>query len=172
MRRRKREGGVLGVFAEPAACAAAIRAFVERERRDLTVYSPFSDHRVVAALGRPVSPLGIATLIGAGTGTVSGIALAIFATYRYSFIVWGKPLLSWLPWVVVGFELTILFGALTNFAGMLIGSGLARFREPLHYDARFSVDHFGVFMPCGAGDREKYKTLLTNHGALEVHERD
>jgi hypothetical protein len=168
----KRRAGILGVFTQADVCAQAIRAVKETGSRDFIVYSPVPDHQLSAAIDEKTSSVGYITLLGALTGTVSGFSLAAYATLKWHLIVWGKPFLSWLPWVVIGFEFTILFGGLTNFITMLLMSGLPRLRVTAGHDPRFSNDHYGVFVPCDPDQRERFKSLLQEQGAVEVHERD
>jgi molybdopterin-containing oxidoreductase family membrane subunit len=167
---RSETRGLVGVFREVDRAAEAVRALRASGREDLQVYSPVPDHELLDAAGASGSPLGYATLIGGIVGLGSGIALSLYATHAYELIVQGKPLHSWLPWVVVGFEFTILFGALANFAAMLIGSGLPRLRPAPGYDERFSLDHFGVFVPCDGAGAAGVRAILETKGAVEIHE--
>jgi molybdopterin-containing oxidoreductase family membrane subunit len=166
---RRTAAGVLGVFAHADVCARAIGA-VRQLGANFHVYSPTPDHHLAQAIGQKVSPLGYITLIGALVGAVSGFSLAAYATMSYRLTVWGKPLWAWLPWLVIGFEFTILFGCLTNFITMILMSGLPRLRTTPGYDPRFSVDKYGIFVRCGEADRAKVKAVLHEQGAVEVHE--
>lgn len=172
MREKRIRTGVSGVFDHPESCAQAIGYLLEsgRSARSLRVYSPVPDHRLEHALGQKVSPLGYITLIGAITGLVGGFALAMFTSLKWGLVVWGKPLIAWLPWVIVGFEFTILLGCLANFTAMLIMSGLPRFKSDPGYDPRFSQDKYGIFVPCDPSDRPGVLETLRSHGAVEVHE--
>jgi molybdopterin-containing oxidoreductase family membrane subunit len=163
--------GVLAVFPHGGICADAVRAVKQAGRTKFHVYSPIADHRVVAAIGQKVSPLGLITLAGALTGFLSAIGLTSYAAASYKIVVMGKPFLSWIPWVVIDFEFTILFGCLSNFIGMLALSGLPRRRTTPGYDPRFSDDKYGIFVPCEGVEREQVMSLLREHGAAEVHEQ-
>jgi ActD protein len=171
IRRNDPKSGVLGVFADPGSCAGAIKALKAGGDEKLQVFSPVPDHQITEALDEGISPLGWATLIGALTGLISGFALSAFTSLKWGLIVWGKPLLSWFPWLIVGFEFMILFGCLTNFITMLIMSGLGRWKTPAGYDDRFSVDKYGVFVPVDAGNAGRISELLKQEGAIEVDER-
>ena len=169
---QKTQTGVLGIFDHPDVCADAIKSLrhAGQSAKTLRVYSPVPDHQIEHALGEKVSPLGWATLIGAVTGLVGGYALAAYTSLKWGLVVWGKPLLAWIPWLVIGFEFTILIGCLTNFIVMLVMSGLPRFKKAPWYDPRFSVDKYGVFVFCDPGQHDRYKQLLESKGAVEVHE--
>jgi len=167
-----RRAGVLGVFAFADQTAAAVRAVREAGVKKFTVFSPVPDHHLAAAIGKPVSPMGYATLIGAIVGLVSGFALAHFTHHKWELIVGGKPYSAWLPWLVVGFEFMILMGSLTNFVTMILSAGLPRLKPTPRYDPRFTEDRYGVFVPCGPDRRAAVAELLRAQGAAEVHEHD
>ena len=163
--------GILGVFKETDKCADAIRALKATGEKKLEVFSPMPVHEIEAALGQKKSPIGWATLTGALVGLVSGFALSAFTAVKYDLITSGKPIMAWIPWLVVGFEFTILFGCLANFITMILMAGLPRWKKPPVYDERFSVDAFGIFVPCRGEEVERMKHVLSIHGAEEVHER-
>jgi hypothetical protein len=63
-------------------------------------------------------------LLGAGSGTVTGLAFTILTSLSWPLIVGGKPIVSLPPFIIIAFALTILFGALSTFAGFLLLSRL------------------------------------------------
>lgn len=173
MATRSAKGGVLGVFAYLDRCTAAIHALKEvgKDAGSLDVYSPFPSHEIQDALEIKTSQLGWATLAGAVFGLTGGVALSYHTAYSYGLITQGEPLSAWLPWFVIGFEATILCGCLANLITMLILSGLPYLRKSPGYDERFSVDRFGIFVPCAGEEAERVKAILEGQGAEEVHER-
>ena len=64
----------------------------------------------------------------------------------------SRPWLPIPPYVVIAFELTILFGGLATLIGMVMLGRLPRFRPHRAYDPRFTNDRFGVAVHC-APDR-------------------
>jgi len=163
--------GVLGVFKHVDCCAAAIRALRDSGHKGIEAFSPVPAHEIQEALGLKPSPLGYVTLLGALFGLVGGISLAAYAASSFNIITGGKPLMAWIPWFVIGFESTILFGCLANFLAMLLSSGLLRWRLHPMYDERFSVDTFGIFVACRDGETEAIKKVLEERGAEEIYER-
>jgi hypothetical protein len=63
-------------------------------------------------------------LIGAATGTIAGFAFTILTSLSWPIITGGKPIVSIAPFIIIAFALTILFGALSSFAGFLFLSRL------------------------------------------------
>jgi molybdopterin-containing oxidoreductase family membrane subunit len=123
------------------------------------------------ALGLKPSPVRYFTLLGGIAGGISGLGLSAFAASQWHLITGGRPIFAWIPFVVVGFEFTILLAVLFTVAGMLITSRLPQRVIPNHYDSRFTRDKFGIIIHCPAGRYDEAKALLKGAGAEEVHER-
>jgi len=110
------------------------------------------------------------TLCGGLLGAIGGVSLASYAHLQWSFITSGKPVLAWIPFVVIGFEFTILLGVLFTIAGLLINARLPRIRVPDAYDPRFSLDRFGILVSCREEEKESVSKLLREAGAEELRE--
>lgn len=136
----------------------------------VSVFSPSAQPEIKAALGLRPSPVRFYTLFGGLLGLSSGLALAVYTVIQWRFIVSGKPVIPWIPFVVVGFEFLILFGVLISFAGMLIHGRLPRLRLPSYYDPRFSNDRFGLLVYYSGIDRERITALLKEARAEEIHD--
>src|SRR6266550_3140054 len=81
----------------------------------------------------------------------------------------GKPVGSIPPYVVIMFEMTILFGALSTILGILLNTLFAARRAgTILYDPRFTNDRFGIFVPAGSDKAAKVESLLRDAGAEEV----
>ena len=117
---------------------------------------------------RPVSRVRLFTLIGGLTGTVSGFVLTIWSALQWGLVTGGKPIASIPPFVVIAFELTILFGGLATVLGMMLLARLPRLRQSPGYDPRFSNDRFGVAVRCAAGRGASVADVLRGAGAEEV----
>lgn len=148
---------------------AAIKA-LEGKGLELTVYSPSAHEEIKEALRQNPSPVRYYTLFGGLFGLISGFFLAFYTVLQWKFVVSGKPIIPWIPFVIVGFEFLILFGVFISFAGMLIHSRLPRRRLPAYYDPRFSDNRFGLLVACSSKDRGKLAGLLQGAGAEEIHD--
>jgi hypothetical protein len=159
--------GVLGSFIHIDAATDAIRALKALGHTDLTVYSPAPNHELEEILDHPVSPVRLFTLVGGLTGCAAGFAMTIWMSNNWPLLVGGKPVASVPPYVVFGFELMILLGALSTVAGVIVMSVLqARKRVP--YDGKFSDDHIGIFVPCRTEQAALIEGLLRRAGSVEV----
>jgi len=161
--------GVLGVFSHLDATLEAIKKLRAAGHTDFTVYSPIPRHEIEDALGQAVSPVRMFTLIGGIAGCSIGAWLSLWMSGDWPIVVGGKPVLSVPPYVVIMFEMTILFGALTTILGILLNSMFAARRlGTIQYDPRFTNDKFGVFVPAGSDKAASVETLLKGSGAEEV----
>jgi len=159
--------GVLASFAHLDAATDAIRGLKARGFRDLTVYTAAPNHEIEDALDQPVSWVRLFTLIGGLTGCTAGFAMTIWMSDDWPLLVGGKPIAAIPPYVVIAFELTILYGALCTVAGIIIMSLVKSLKgRPFH--PRFTDDRIGIFVPCTPDQSGSVRALLTEAGSEEV----
>jgi hypothetical protein len=138
--------------------------------------APLPRHELLEAIyeGRP-SPVRWWTLVGAISGMTSGLLLTSLTHASWPMInPGGKPTVAIVPFAVIMFECTILFGALATFAGMIVHAGLPGFfLDRAIKDPRFTEASFGiVFTRASERDQERIMDLLTGSGAVEVTSGD
>ncbi len=165
---------IIGVFQDEEKAVSAIEALRPLSWKLDRVHSPFPSHRILEALKLKKSRVGYFTLAGGILGFIFGLALSIFTALRWGLIVSGKPIVSLLPFFIIGFEFTILFSVLGNVFGLLILNRLPEFQSLKRYDPRFSADHFGIVASCGEGEQEGLINFFRTHGgeatALDEYE--
>jgi len=161
--------GVLGVFRHVDSAVDAVRELKSSGHRDLTVYSPLARHELEHALAQPTSPVRAYTLIGGISGCAIGAWISLYMSYDWPIVVGGKTIGSIPPYVVIMFEMTVLFGALTTLLGVGFNILLSvRQRGRIAYDPRFTNDRFGIFVPATGPQVGKVEGLMRNCGAEEV----
>jgi hypothetical protein len=161
--------GVLGAFKYEDAAVDAITGLKARGFRDLTVYSAAPNHHIEDALDHPISKVRMFTLIGALTGCASGFGMTLWMSYDWPLLVGGKPIGAIPPYVVLAFELTILFGALSTVAGIVLLSVMKSLKgRP--YQPSFSDDTIGIFVPCAPDQKASVRKFLQDVGSEEVSE--
>jgi len=160
--------GVLAVFADPAPAARAVVALRAAGHADVRAAMPALFPELVRALDRPRSPLDSITLSGALLGVGCGFALCIGTALAWPLVTGGKPIVSIPPFVIIAFELSVLFGALVNLATLAVLGGRGRRRREVPRDPRFSGDRIGVFVAAAGAGAEAAEALLREHGAEEV----
>lgn len=166
---KTREEGVLGVFAEVDAAVEAIGRLKAAGLHRIVTFSPMPSHDLEHAVHPPASPVRMFTLVGGLTGAATGFALPTWTSLDWPLITGGKPIISIPPMVVIAFELTILFAALSTIAGLFINARLPRARTRVIYDPRFSAGHFGVFVSAN-GNAAKAREIMQQAGATSVRE--
>lgn len=161
--------GVLAVFGQLDGAVDAITELKRGGHKDFTVYSPLARHELDHALAQPASPVRAYTLIGGISGCAIGAWIALYMSYDWPVQVGGKTIGSIPPYVVIMFEMTVLFGALTTLLGVVFNVLLAaRHQGTIAYDPRFTNDKFGIFVPVAAAQAGGVESLLTGCGAEEV----
>ncbi|MFO7893396.1 MAG: DUF3341 domain-containing protein [Longimicrobiales bacterium] len=162
----------LGVFGEVDAAVRAIEELQDAGMTDLETYSPLPQHELEHALHRPRSPVRLFTLVGGLTGAATGFAIAIWTSLDWPMITGGKPIISLPAFVVIAFEMTILFGALSTVLGLIINARLGPPGRDLAYDPSFSAGSFGVLVDAPSGQGDDARRILDEAGATEVQAWD
>ena len=158
------ETQVMGLFTNEDQAVTAINELANSPWSLKRVHSPIPSHRIAEALKLKKSPVGFFTLCGGILGFVSGFALAAFTAARWGLIVSGKPILAWIPFVIIGFEFTILFSVFGNVAGLLVLARLPRLAGLKIYDPRCSGDHFGILAACEPAQQDGLKDFFQKKG--------
>ncbi len=161
---------VLGIFTHLDALLQAIHQLRDAGYRDAGVFSPIPRHELEEALAMGPRPVRVFTLVGAILGAITGFVLTIATSLHYPLITSGKPIVSIPPFLVIVFELTILFGALATILGMLLNIRLPRLKLQPDYDPRFSEDRFGLWVRCQWDQIDAAQRILHSCRAEEVSE--
>lgn len=165
---RTSSSGVMGVFGHPSTAKKGIKRLRELGFAKIAVLSPCASHEIEQAVGAGVSKVRWFTLTGAVIGGALGFGLAIYTSIVWSQIVGGKPIISIPPFVIIAFEMTVLFGGLASFLGVLFFARLPRLRLEIAQDERFTGDKIGLFVACAAEDFSKAQEAMRDAGAEEV----
>jgi molybdopterin-containing oxidoreductase family membrane subunit len=155
----------MGLFKNEDRVVSAIKELKQSSYQFIRVNTPIPSHKIMDALKLKKSMVGWFTLCGGILGFIGGFALAIFTATRWNLIVGGKPIIAIVPFVVVGFEATILGSVFGNVLGLLTQTRLPSYRWFKFYDPRCSGEHFGVLASCEAGQEDGLQDFLKNQGA-------
>jgi hypothetical protein len=156
---------VAGLFFEPRAAAAAIRAlraggFAVRA----TMPAPYPE--VVRAIGKPTSAIDLVTLPAALAGWIAGASLVTWTTLDWPMVTGGQPMVAFPPLIIVGFEVAVLAGALANLVALALGIRRRGAPEALPELQRCDGDRIGV--AASGGDVAEAERLLRAGGAAGV----
>jgi Alternative complex III, ActD subunit len=130
--------GLMAEFESPTALAAAARRVREKGYRKVEAYSPFAIEEVNEALGLHQNRLPLIVLCGGILGGLTGYLMQYYvAVIDFPLNIGGRPLHSWPSFIIITFELTILFAALSTVLGLFGLCGL-----PMPYHPVFNVSRF------------------------------
>jgi hypothetical protein len=159
---------LVSVFDFPDDVATAVRKLRGRGFQKIETYSPAPFEQIDEAMDDKPSRVRVFTLVGGLTGVFTGFAMQIWMSLEWPLKIAGKAFTSIPPYVIISFELTILFGGLLTLLGLLIVGGLYPRRLDKAYSSRFSAEEFGVVVECGERDVAEVDALLRAQSAKEV----
>lgn len=166
------QGGVLAVFEHLDATVDAVKELRGGGFADIRTYAPYPDHHIEKALGYGPSPVRVFTLVGALTGTATGFAFTTWTSMDWPLVTGGKPIVSIPAYVVIAFEMTILFGALAAVIGLFINAKLPSTRPMVVYDPEFSSGRYGVYVPASGEGLGRAREILDRYDPVEIREAD
>ncbi len=133
-------------------------------------YMPYPDHEIEHALGYDQSPVRVWTLVGGLTGASAGMALPIFASVDLPLVVGGKPMISIPAYIILTFEMMVLFGALSTIIGLFVLSRLPSFKSDVLYDPEFTAGRFGVYIEADGSRLDEARRILKAQEPVELRE--
>ncbi len=136
--KRTQSYGLLAEFASPTELVKAAEQTHAAGYKKIDAYSPLPIEGLAEAIGFHHDLVPLVTLIGAVIGGLSGYLMQFWmSTIDYPVNVGGKPFHSWPSFIIITFEMTILFGGIFAVFGMLALNGL-----PMPYHPVFNVSRF------------------------------
>ena len=169
--------GLMAEFENPSALAAAARQVREKGYRKVEAYSPFAIEEVNEALGLHHNRLPLIVLCGGILGGLTGYLMQYYvAVIDFPINVGGRPLHSWPSFIIITFELTILFAAVATVLGLLGLCGLPMPYHPVFNVARFALASKDRFFLCIKARDRKFDLAATKafleglraHGVFEI----
>ena len=134
------------------------------------VYTPTYYHELEEALEYKPSGVRWFTLTGALLGVTFGFSLCLLTDYDWPLVVGGKTagIYSLPAYVVIGFEMMILLGAIFTIFGVLF---LGKVPNPkgVIFNTRTTDDCFGIFVHDIDKDSDTASILVNNAEKLEVY---
>jgi ActD protein len=132
--------GLMAEFDSPGTIIAAANKTYAAGYKKIDAYSPFPIEELSEAIGFHRNGVAPVVLTGGILGCLTGYIMQWWiATVSYPINVGGRPYHSWPSFIVVTFELTILFSVLAAVFGMLALNGL-----PMPYHPVFNVERFAL----------------------------
>ena len=174
MDEKKKIFGLIGEFRTPSDLLKAVKKLKEAGYRKMDVHSPFPIHGMTKLLGIRDSSLGYIVAVSALLGFAGAFALQTWAAVdAYPYVISGRPLFSWQSFLVIAFEITVLFSSFGAVLGMFALNKLPQLYHPVFKSENFkgaSSDSF--FIGIEATDRlfslEKTREYLVHLGGYRI----
>jgi hypothetical protein len=158
----------IALFGDSHAALAAARELTSAGFAAPTVISPVPLEAAEEVLGKKTSVIKRFTFFGALLGSASGFLLAAGTAVLYLHPTGGRPIITLPPFLVITYEMTILFGILSTVIGFLVSARLPAIRDRA-YAPEAAVDRFAVAVTCDDGERfQRAAQILREAGAEEV----
>lgn len=146
--------GLLAEFPNEERLIDAVRRARGEGYRQIDTFSPYPIEDMPAELGLSTHRMGWLSFLGGLFGFFGALAVQVLTNWDYPINVGGRPILAWPAFIVVDFELMVLFAVIFPTLGMLYLNGLPRLHHPLFGTPRFHLatdDRF--FLYVGSDDR-------------------
>jgi hypothetical protein len=163
-------------FDNPTALVHAARRAREQGYRKLDAYSPFPIEELSEALHLHKNKLPLIVLLGGLSGLFTGYLMQYYVTvFHFPINVGGRPLHSWPAYIIITFELTVLFAGIAAVFGLLGLCGLPMPYHPVFNVPRFALASRNRFFLCIEAtdplfDRKATSAFLESLEASEVSE--
>ena len=130
--------GMMAEFDTPAALVEAAKRTYQAGYKRIDAYTPFPIEGLAEEIGFHRDEVPLVVLIGGIVGGLTGYLMQYWmAAVAYPLNIGGKPYHSWPAFIVITFEMTILFAGISTVFGMLALNGL-----PMPYHPVFNVPRF------------------------------
>ena len=150
--------GVVAEFTTPDGLVSACRKAHAAGYRRMDAYTPYPLEEAAEAIGFKKTQVPLLTLMGGILGGLSGYGLQYWIhVLAYPMNVGGRPEHSWPSFIIITFEMTILFAGITAVVGMLTLNGLPQPYHPIFNHPRFSAASRDRFFLCIEAADEKFE---------------
>ena len=163
---------VLAEFCESEPLLDGAKQLREKGWR-IEIYSPFPLEGMGEAIGFHENKVAIATLIGGIVGALAGFFMQVGTNLDYPLDVGGRPLIAVPAFMLITFELMVLFAVFACIGTMLIANRLPKLHHPMFDAERFGLasdDRFflAIFAEGEDFDSVKVRAALNEFDPVDV----
>ena len=150
---------IKAVFNDYDKFIETLKLLAKKKKLDIEIFSPMPLHEVEDIF--PQKPSGVRwfTFVGGILGLGIGFAFPIYTVLQWPLITGGKPVVTIQAFIIIAFELLILFGAIFTLLGLLFHARLPR-QNLSNYDVRFSDNYYGVIIKAEDNETTNIKEIL------------
>lgn len=158
----------VGLFHDPESALEAAGRLKGAGFARPELMSPIPIHGVEEVLGPKKSVIKRFTLFGGIFGGTAGFAMAAGTAVLFPHPTGGRPIITFPPFLIISYEMTILCGILATVLGFLISARFPAIRERV-YVPEAAVDKFAVTVLCESEEQLSLaQTILRETGAQDV----
>jgi len=158
---------LVGVFPDSRRLLEAVEAMREAGHNVLEALSPIPLPELDELLPHRPSSVRWFTLLGCIAGAVLGMAFQIMTVVQWPILTGGKPVVSLPAFVIISFEMTILFGASATLLGLMLNARLPQIGKDWYHEGCSQSD-FALAVECDAAHRAEAEAMLLEAGARQV----
>ncbi len=159
---------ILGSFAFEEDFLDAARKLKSSGFDKLSLLSPLPLEEAQELMGLEKSPVRHFSLAGAIFGAIAGFAMAVATSLVFILPTGGRAIITIPPFLIITYEMTILFGVLFTLLGFHFVSGLPAWRDR-PYLISAGIDRFVVIVEGAAADQvARAEAIIRDAGADEI----
>ena len=162
--------GILASYSYLDSALKAIEGLRKAGLKEITAYMPYPEHEVEHALGYGQSPVRVWALVGGQCGAAGGLAFTSWTSMDWPLVTGGKPILSIPAYIIIVFEMMVLFGALSTVIGLFINSRLPQVKPLVVYDPEFTAGKYGVYIKVAGDSKEQAMQILNGQDPDKLQE--
>ena len=158
------------IYDDMEKLAAGLKALKDSGMWEYEAYGPTSLDNVQDLMKGKGSKVRMLTYVGGIAGLVFFWYMCMASSLVFKLVTGGKPAISNVPFIVVGYQGAIFVASVAAFLGVLVFARLGRKKTPAEYDSRFSGTDFGIVVHIRPEDRNRAADILRASGAVEINE--
>ena len=159
---------IMGTFAFEEDFLAAAKNLRSSGFDNISLLSPVPLEEAQEVLGLGKSPVRRYSLAGAIIGAISGFAMAAGTALVFILPTGGRAIITLPPFLIITYEMTILFGVLFTLIGFHFVSGLPAWRDRPYLPSA-GTDKFVVVVEGADGEQAaRAETIIRDAGAEDI----
>ncbi len=159
---------IMGTFMYEEDFLAAAENLTTSGFDNISLLSPLPLEEAQAILGLGKSPVRRFALAGAIIGAISGFAMAAGTALVFILPTGGRAIITIPPYLIITYEMTILFGVLFTLLGFHFVSGLPAWHDKPYLPSA-NIDRFVVVVEGAEADQvARAEAIIRDAGADEI----